>query len=679
MGPTYRVDRPVKGHRGSSPINGMTGIHVGIVKANDDPQRMGRLMVWIPELGGNPDDEGNWLNVSYASPFAGATSAASLRQGGEDMASSSQSYGWWAVPPDLDNQVLCCFVNGDMAKGFWFACLYQQNMNHMVPGIPSNIPTDPTMQPPHGIDGSLPPVVEYNRWSDVNPSDPPRPVFEPLHEGLLAQGLYRDLERGPSSSGARREAPSQVFGLLSPAGNSITVDDDPENSFIRFRTRNGVQVLLHDTTGYVYVISGNGNSWAEISNDGVDIYSKQSVSIRAEENLNFHADKDIMLYAGGNIHARAGSTITTTSGTNTEMKVGADFNLGVADTISTKAGTNILMSAAGNIASDAGADHTEAAGGNHVRTAGNIHDNSSVSAPASGAAAPTTPDSGTRADGGTASGEVQSIVDRLPTHEPWPLHPRNEVAALDHITELTGTDISNNTTPGSGTDSAYAQRSFMTGSGRTSILDQNYEDSSPKVSINGYKVSQTVLAAIKEASSRTGVDFGFLMAMCAQESAFNPNARPGINPKTGQRYSSAVGLYQFLNSTWESMVKIYGGKYKVGINDRTIPSASAIMGAQFAKDNSVYLKGKGHTVGRTEMYMAHFLGQGGANSFLSAMKRDPAGRADAVLPAAAKANPSVFYRNGAPKSLGDVYKFYKNKIEPMAVAFAKQYGDSTNA
>lgn len=297
-----------------------TGIFVGFVKGNQDPQRMGRLAVYIPELGGDPDDAQTWFTVGYASPFAGATDVEKNADSGsakDEMSGTQKSYGWWGVPPDLNNQVLVCFVNGDTARGYWFACLYQQFMNHMVPAIGLNRSTKPDVNAKN-----LPPVCEYNRKdTSQNIWDPTRPIFEPLYNGLSQQGLFTDPERGPATTGARRESPSKVFGLLSPRGNSIHIDDLEENEFIRLRTRSGVQILIHETTGYIYFISKKGDSWMEISDEGIDMYTKRSINMRAEENINLHADINLLKHGGGAIHSRGGNhTHASETHSATEVK-----------------------------------------------------------------------------------------------------------------------------------------------------------------------------------------------------------------------------------------------------------------------------------------------------------------------------------------------------------------------
>lgn len=80
-----------------------------------------------------------------ASPFAGATNIENNEASGDktnEMEGPQTSYGCWFVPPDINNQVLCCFTNGGIAKGCWFGCLYQQFMKHMVPAVGINVSTD---------------------------------------------------------------------------------------------------------------------------------------------------------------------------------------------------------------------------------------------------------------------------------------------------------------------------------------------------------------------------------------------------------------------------------------------------------------------------------------------------------------------------------------------------------
>lgn len=264
------------------------GIYKGYVKKTDDVQKMGRLYVWIPEFGGDENDEKNWKLLSYASPFAGATP---IGQGVTQM-----SYGFWMVPPDVGNEVLCCFANGNPKDGYWFACCYQQFMNHMVPGVAINVSTDDAAN-----SKNLPPVMEYDKRAIAGQDywDPKRPIFQPLHMGLAYQGLYNDPERGPATTSARRQSPSNVFGFSTPRGNNIHIDEDPENEFIRLRTRSGAQILIHETTGYIYMISKMGNSWMEISDEGIDLYSKKQISMRAEGGINLHADTNIKSHGGG--------------------------------------------------------------------------------------------------------------------------------------------------------------------------------------------------------------------------------------------------------------------------------------------------------------------------------------------------------------------------------------------
>ena len=200
---------------------------------------------------------------------------------------------------------------------------------------------------------------------------------------------------------------------------------------------------------------------------------------------------------------------------------------------------------------------------------------------------------------------------------------------------------------------------------------------------------RAVVQDIKTASAKTHVDFGYLMAQAAQESGFDPQAKASS--------SSATGLYQFIDSTWLSMVRKHGADHGIGhladqietsssgapvvhdpavkqqiLNLRTDPKISSVIAAEFAKDNSNALESAlGRKASGTDLYLAHFLGAGGASNFLSAMKANASTKAADILPDAAAANPSVFYdkASGAAKSVTDIYDRFAARIGKAAQSF----------
>ncbi len=200
--------------------------------------------------------------------------------------------------------------------------------------------------------------------------------------------------------------------------------------------------------------------------------------------------------------------------------------------------------------------------------------------------------------------------------------------------------------------------------------------------LQAFQVPKDVYNAIKNAAAKTGVNFTYLMEKAAVESSFNPNAKA--------KTSSATGLFQFIESTWLRMVKDHGDKYGLSkyadkISDdgkvasrkdrneilalRKDPEVASLMAAEFAAGNYDYLKAHvGGDIGSTELYMAHFLGAGGASGFLSAMKKSPNMTAADIFPKEARANRNVFYdaKSGAPRSLREVYAFFDKKFDGVA-------------
>ena len=294
-------------------INSASGVYIAIVKNNKDDLNMGRLQVWVPEMKGNPDDASNWIWVSYCSPFAGATNPESL--GGDVKTSSQLAYGFWAVPPDLNNEVIVAFPSGDTAKGVWIGGLFQQANTYSVPGLPRGkvYAGDNT--------GELPSAEKSKRDLDNDASL--RPKHSTLADALQQQGLDKDYIRGLTDSGAHRESPSQVVGLLTPGQHQFVMDDAGNNNGIRLRTAHGAQIFISDAFGMVYIINRDGTAWFELSADGhIDAYS--------DSGINFHTNGDFNIRAGGNVNIEAGAGINMAAGGDWKLSAAGTGNIGVA-------------------------------------------------------------------------------------------------------------------------------------------------------------------------------------------------------------------------------------------------------------------------------------------------------------------------------------------------------------
>ena len=293
------------------------GVFLGFIKEATDVQRNGRLRVWIPEFGSAPENEDGWTIVNYCSPFAGATNVNSISATDTQSFDQTQtSYGMWMVPPDVGNEVLVMFINGDSSRGVWIGCLYNQFMNNMVPGMAAD---SKNWQYP----GKVVPVAEYNKWGNVvEPDRAIKPYQKTKFKGLGNQGLITDPGRGITSSGARREAPSAVFGIITPGpvidtnvtsdkyrrkgGSSFIMDDGIGTEYVQLVTKTGAQIRLDETNGFVYLINRDGTAWVQMDKTGnIDIFGAGDISCRAQRDINFRADRNVNIEAGQNIFMKA--------------------------------------------------------------------------------------------------------------------------------------------------------------------------------------------------------------------------------------------------------------------------------------------------------------------------------------------------------------------------------------
>jgi len=187
--------------------------------------------------------------------------------------------------------------------------------------------------------------------------------------------------------------------------------------------------------------------------------------------------------------------------------------------------------------------------------------------------------------------------------------------------------------------------------------------------------SAPVRAAIARASQATGVDFNYLLAQAKLESSLDPSAKAGT--------SSAAGLYQFTSGTWLSTLDRHGAEHGLGwagdaisggrITDpamraqimalRYDANASALMAGELAADNRAELAtALGREPDAAELYLGHFLGVGGASTFLRALAADPTQSAARLLPSAAAANRTVFYGPEGARSVSGVMDHIRGRM-----------------
>lgn len=210
----------------------------------------------------------------------------------------------------------------------------------------------------------------------------------------------------------------------------------------------------------------------------------------------------------------------------------------------------------------------------------------------------------------------------------------------------------------------------LSGTGIRPDIIAKYQNIAPK----------SVIQAVAVASRKTGADFSFMMEKASTESGFDAKATSST--------SSATGLYQFISTTWLGMIKKYGAKYGLGqyadqisykngkacvedcdarkkiLSLRNDPAISALMAGEYTAENRAYLKA--HTsgdVGSTELYLAHFMGAGGAAKFLNSRTVDAHAVGAEIFPHEARANHHVFYaKNGQPRTLEQIYNFFDKKF-----------------
>lgn len=199
--------------------------------------------------------------------------------------------------------------------------------------------------------------------------------------------------------------------------------------------------------------------------------------------------------------------------------------------------------------------------------------------------------------------------------------------------------------------------------------------------VENIAIQPTIASALQFASERTGVEFDYLLKTAMRESSLDCQAK--------SRTSSACGLFQFTEQSWLGTVKKYGAelglakeaaaieqngnRYRVEnaaqraeiLALRNDPHVAALMAGAYTQESASSLENRlGRSVGEGELYVAHFLGAGGAAKLIGAAEETPNARADLLFPAAAEANRSIFYKkDGSPRTAEEVYRNLVSKHE----------------
>jgi hypothetical protein len=384
-----------------------SGPYIGVVKNTIDPLKMGRLGVVIPALSKTDGHDINAEQViwcQYLSPFYGAKPFKANTVDG-DSGPQQRSYGMWAIPPDVDTNVLVIFAKGETSQknAFWIGCIQEPLTNQQIPGMGSS---ENTYNNTNAISGrergiaanagqkvknygtNFLPVEEknkkaYSQGESIEAINKWKfPVNDVLAEQLFQEGLIKDDVRGTTSSSARRETPSQVFGWSTPGGISedsrvrnigldntpISVDRDLGHCFVlddgdkkgnnrlaRIRTSSGHQLLMHDTEGVVYLANGSGKAYIEMSKDGtISIFSAAGINIRSGGDFNLHSDRDINFHAKQRIRMVADINIANSAPQLYNMGKYGIFNASQESAIQSYAKGSIMSHADGSQLHSAG-------------------------------------------------------------------------------------------------------------------------------------------------------------------------------------------------------------------------------------------------------------------------------------------------------------------------------------
>lgn len=394
-------------------------------------------------------------------------------------------------------------------------------------------------------------------------------------------------------------------------GSTFVMDDGDENNqneLVRIRTRTGHQILLHNSQDLIYIANAAGTTWIELTANGkIDVYAADSVSIHSEADFNFRAERDINIEAGRNIniaatgdfHVDTTNDFIVNSGragtlsfnerldilSNGTLIVESKNDLHIKGSTIYENSTRAMHLVAGStIYQSAKTDINVKANGNILQTAAIISTNSIPATPGTTAQSAQVADSiptqelpSTSVQNGWSGGKfykgknIESIMNRVPMHEPWSQHENINPPQFTPI----ATDVTNR--GGFGTSARpslpatvdYSRPPNVQGTPPVPTGDAATDNKAAFLwmirvcegtsGVDGYKTmftgatfdpaSPTVIATNKYVKQFEG------QPNKAYQWADHPNLPISASISGNGITSTAAGAYQFLYSTWKECQK----------------------------------------------------------------------------------------------------------------------------
>jgi hypothetical protein len=388
------------------------------VVGHQDPTYMGVLEVQLLRPSGNFNTEGQLVHVKMLNPFYGVTNLSYVDNSVDNYNNSQKSYGMWFVPPDPGSTVMVFFVDGDPRRGYWFGCVMDDAMNFMLPGLASTQKVVEDVDSDAAGNLGRVPVGEYNKVVNDTGVNDAEQILKPKHpfaSVLDTQGLLFDDTRGITSSSARRETPSTVFGISTPGPvdkRADTGSGDPAKKGFVGKEESKVQAYVSRLGGTTFVMddgdpaflrkgsaTANPPEYASVESGETSgdetIPHNELVRIRTRtgHQILLHNSEDLIyignasgttwieltsngkidIYAADSVSVHSGNDINFYADRDINMEAGRNFNLKVKERHQTEVGGNqVLIVKGNNTIHVSGNENNTIDGNNNYTVGGNL-------------------------------------------------------------------------------------------------------------------------------------------------------------------------------------------------------------------------------------------------------------------------------------------------------------------